>query len=62
MKLGAGVMAEKELNGGWWLFCWQILQDHLRLPWLEVQDELPRTRCEDSPSLVQAYADARKLE
>ena len=26
------------------------------LPWLKVHDALPRTRCEDSPSLIQAYA------
>ncbi|MCP4329789.1 MAG: hypothetical protein GY791_15285 [Alphaproteobacteria bacterium] len=25
------------------------------MPWLEVHDGLPRTRCEDSPSLVEAY-------
>ncbi|MCP5089098.1 MAG: hypothetical protein GY952_20140 [Rhodobacteraceae bacterium] len=31
------------------------------LPWLEVIDDLPRTRCEDSPSLVQAYNDAKNL-
>ena len=31
------------------------------IPWHMVQDELPRTRCEDSPSLIQAYANAKKL-
>ena len=25
------------------------------MPWLTVHDDLPRTRCEDSPSLVEAY-------
>jgi adenylate cyclase len=25
------------------------------LPWLQVLDEMPRTRCEDSPSLIKAY-------
>lgn len=30
------------------------------IPWHTVQDELPRTRCEDSPSLIQAYAAAKK--
>ncbi len=28
------------------------------MPWHEVLDDLPRTRCEDSPSLVEAYASA----
>ncbi len=31
------------------------------VPWLEVQDELPRTRCEDSPSLIQAYTAAKNI-
>ena len=26
------------------------------MPWLTVQDDLPRTQCKDSPSLVEAYA------
>ena len=25
------------------------------MPWLTVQDDLPRTRCKDSPSLIDAY-------
>ena len=25
------------------------------MPWLEIHDDLPRSRCEDSPSLVEAY-------
>ncbi len=31
------------------------------IPWHTVQDELPRTRCKDSPSLIQAYAAAKKI-
>jgi len=32
------------------------------LPWLEVHDALPRTRCEDSPSLIQAYMAVRHID
>ncbi len=32
------------------------------IPWHMVQDELPRTRCEDSPSLIQAYAAVKKIK
>ena len=31
------------------------------MPWLELHDDLPRTRCEDSPSLVEAYRLANQL-
>lgn len=30
------------------------------MPWLEIHDDLPRTRCEDSPSLVQAYSTVKQ--
>ncbi|MEW2912178.1 GFA family protein [Leisingera sp. JC11] len=26
-----------------------------RMPWLDIHDDLPRTECKDSPSLIQAY-------
>ena len=31
------------------------------MPWLDFHDDLPRTRCEDSPSLVEAYRAAKLL-
>ena len=30
------------------------------MPWLNLHDDLPRTRCEDSPSLVEAYRLAKQ--
>ena len=32
------------------------------VPWLAVSDELPKVRCDESPGLVQAYAEADKYE
>ncbi len=31
------------------------------MPWLDLHDDLPRTRCEDSPSLVEAYRAAKGI-
>ena len=31
-----------------------------QVPWLSIPGELPRVRCDESPSLVQAYAEAEK--
>ena len=40
---------------------WHLgIESHVR--WLIVEDELPKVRCDESPGLVQAYAEAGKYE
>jgi adenylate cyclase len=33
-----------------------------QIPWFEIEDELPRVRCDESPGLVEAWANARREE
>lgn len=33
-----------------------------QIPWLVIEDDLPRVRCEESPSLVEAWANAKRDE
>jgi hypothetical protein len=33
-----------------------------QMPWLVVEDDLPRVRCDESPSLVEAWANAKREE
>jgi hypothetical protein len=40
---------------------WHLgIESHV--PWLSIRDDLPRVRCDDSPSLIEAYAEAEKYE
>ena len=40
---------------------WHLgIESHV--PWLSVSDELPKVRCDESPGLVQAYAEAEEYE